>query len=108
MRLTRLACRACTALAMARYVLPVPAGPIPNTTVLASIASTYSFWPTDLGLMVRPRLDRMFIVSTSAGRSTVAAVRMEMARFPGSAVSGWDRWGEVGVWLCRRLVWRDV
>ena len=31
---------ACTALAIARYVLPVPAGPMPNTIVLSSIAST--------------------------------------------------------------------
>ncbi len=40
MRLTRLACSAWTALAIARYVLPVPAGPMPNVIVLASIAST--------------------------------------------------------------------
>ncbi len=40
MRLTCLACNACTAFATARYVLPVPAGPMPKTMVLASIAST--------------------------------------------------------------------
>ncbi|SHX17623.1 Uncharacterised protein [Mycobacteroides abscessus subsp. abscessus] len=38
--MTCLLCKALTALAIARYVLPVPAGPIPNTMVLASIAST--------------------------------------------------------------------
>src|SRR6185437_12258749 len=40
MRLTCLVCRALTALAIARYVLPVPAGPTPKTMVLASMAST--------------------------------------------------------------------
>ena len=39
-RLTSFCCSAWTALAIARYVLPVPAGPIPKITVLASIAST--------------------------------------------------------------------
>ena len=40
MRVTCLVCSAWTALAMARYVLPVPAGPTPKTIVLASMAST--------------------------------------------------------------------
>jgi len=39
-RLTSLACSALTALAMARYVFPVPAGPMQNTIVCSSIAST--------------------------------------------------------------------
>ena len=39
-RLIFLLCSACTALATAKYVFPVPAGPIPKTTVFASIAST--------------------------------------------------------------------
>ena len=40
MRCTLRSCSACTALAIARYVLPVPAGPMPNVTVCRSIAST--------------------------------------------------------------------
>ena len=37
---TRRLLRASTALAIARYVFPVPAGPIPKVTVFSSIAST--------------------------------------------------------------------
>ncbi len=44
---------------------------MPNTMVLASIASTYRFWFNVFGRIVRPRLDRMFRVRTSAGRSAV-------------------------------------
>ena len=40
-RLTRLASRYATACAIARYVLPVPAGPTPNTMSICSIASRY-------------------------------------------------------------------
>ena len=40
MRATSRSCSAATASAIARYVLPVPAGPMPNVTVLARIAST--------------------------------------------------------------------
>ena len=36
-------------MAMARYVLPVPAGPMPKVTSWARIASTYFFCPTVLG-----------------------------------------------------------
>src|SRR6516225_7538031 len=68
-RVTSLACSAFTALAMARYVLPVPAGPMQNTIVWLSIASTYRFWFTVLGRTMRPRADRMSRGSTSAGRT---------------------------------------
>ena len=46
----------------------MPAGPTPKTIVWLSMASTYFFWLAVLGLMVRPRPDRMFIDRTSAGR----------------------------------------
>jgi hypothetical protein len=46
---------AATASAIARYVLPVPAGPIPNVTVQARIASTYAFWVTVFGAIFLPR-----------------------------------------------------
>ena len=39
-RFTFFDCSACTALAIARYVLPVPAGPMPNEIVCLSIDST--------------------------------------------------------------------
>ena len=45
-------------MAVARYVLPVPAGPMPKVIVLLRMASTYSFWFTvrgpDLAAAVRP------------------------------------------------------
>ena len=75
MRLTCLACSACTAFAMARYVLPVPAGPMPKTTVWLSMASTYRFWFSDLGRTVRPRLETIPRLRTSAGRSEVSVLR---------------------------------
>ena len=46
---------AATASAIARYVLPVPAGPIPNVTVHARIASTYAFCVTVFGAIFLPR-----------------------------------------------------
>ena len=46
---------AATASAIARYVLPVPAGPIPKVTVHLRIASTYCFWVTVLGAIFLPR-----------------------------------------------------
>lgn len=86
MRLTRLFCRAFTAFAIARYVLPVPAGPMPKTMVCLSIASTYRFWLTVFGRMVRPREDRMSRDRTSAGRS-VAIRSMWMLRSTASGDS---------------------
>ena len=49
--------------------MPVPAGPMPKMIVCLSIDSTYRFWFSVFGRIVRPRLDRMFSDSTSAGRS---------------------------------------
>ena len=49
MRPTCLPKNACTAMAVARYVLPVPAGPMPKVMVLLRMASTYSFWLTVRG-----------------------------------------------------------
>ena len=52
---TCLLLNAATARHTARYVLPVPAGPTPNTTVLFLTASTYCFCPTVLHLICLPR-----------------------------------------------------
>ena len=46
---------------------------MPKTIVCRSIASTYRFWFSVLGRIVRPRLDRMLRLSTSAGRSASPA-----------------------------------
>ena len=54
-----------TASAIARYVLPVPAGPIPNVTVAARIASTYRFWFTVFGVMFLPRWRQTMSSKTS-------------------------------------------
>ncbi|OUD85724.1 hypothetical protein BC477_15055 [Clavibacter michiganensis subsp. michiganensis] len=64
-RSTSLRCSAWTAFAMARYVLPVPAGPMPNTMVFSSMACTYCFWPCVFGRTVRPRDCTMASLSTS-------------------------------------------
>src|SRR2546426_285676 len=53
MRFTRLASRAEMAMATARYVLPVPAGPMPNTISYFSMASRYRRWLTLFGCTVR-------------------------------------------------------
>ena len=44
------------AIAIARYVLPVPAGPSPNTIILSLIASMYFFCPSVFGLMGFPEI----------------------------------------------------
>ncbi len=88
-RLTFLAWSACTALAIARYVLPVPAGPMPKVIVCLSIESTYRFWFSVFGRIERPRLLRMFRLSTSAGRSVVSARSMWSTRSTVSTVTPW-------------------
>src|SRR3954449_13354857 len=55
MRPTCLSLRAATASAIARYVFPVPAGPIPNVTVERRIASTNCFCVTVFGAIFFPR-----------------------------------------------------
>ena len=79
MRFTSRDCSACTALAIAKYVLPVPAGPIPKMTVFASIASTYFFWFMVLGRIVVPRVDRMLADRERAG-SFSSSVSIPMRR----------------------------
>ena len=49
--------------------MPVPAGPMAKTIVCESMASTYRFWFSVFGRIVRPRADRMSSVSTSSGRA---------------------------------------
>ena len=62
---------------------------MPKTIVFWSIASTYFFWFSVFGRMVRPRLLRMLRLSTSAGRSCVSVRSMPMERSTVSAVSPW-------------------
>ncbi len=54
MRLTCCARNAVTAIATARYVLPVPAGPTPIVTVFFRMLSQYAFWPTVFGFTGLP------------------------------------------------------
>src|SRR5215208_531804 len=54
MRFTLRSISADTAIAIARYVLPVPAGPMPNTMSFERIASTYCFCATPFGEICRP------------------------------------------------------
>ncbi len=67
---------------------------MPKTIVFLSIASTYRFWLRVLGRMVRPRLERMFWVSTSAGVSGPSplpfalALSMAIERSTASSVIG--------------------
>src|SRR6266545_4806611 len=60
-----------------------------NRTVCWSIASTYRFWPSVFGRMVRPRRDRMLRVRTSAGRSVVPSESMPTVRRTASSVRVW-------------------
>ncbi len=67
---------------------------MPKTMVCLSIASTYRFWFSVLGRMVRPREDRMFCVSTWAGVSWPSlspfslALSMAIERSTASSVIG--------------------
>ena len=54
MRLTSRALKAFTAMATARYVLPVPAGPTPKVTAFLTMAPIYAFWPNVFGRTGRP------------------------------------------------------
>ena len=66
---------AATASAIARYVLPVPAGPIPKVTVWLRIASTYCFWFTVFGAIRLPRWRQ----TTSSSASRIALGLVERA-----------------------------
>ena len=62
MRSTSLFLSATTAMATARYVLPVPAGPMPKVSVFFLIASTYFFCPSVLHLTCRP----LYVMATTS------------------------------------------
>ena len=66
--------------------MPVPAGPMPKTTVCLRMASTYFFWPTVLGLMERPRLVRTESPKTTEGLAVPSPRMMSMERPTVSAV----------------------
>ncbi len=66
---------------------------MPKITVCLSMASTYRFWLSVLGRMVRPREERMFWVRTSAGVSSgpvpsSLALSMAIERSTASSVIG--------------------
>ena len=69
---TFFALNAATAFATARYVFPVPAGPIPKTTGFFSIASTYFFCPIVLHLIFFPVAVTATTPSNSASASSVS------------------------------------
>lgn len=60
-RLTSCFLNASIAIAIARYVFPVPAGPTPNTIILLRISSTYFFCPTVFGFTGFPEIVRQMI-----------------------------------------------
>ena len=67
MRCTSRLRNARTAIAMARNVLPVPAGPIANTSGLRSIASTNARWPAVRGRISRPRWVATTVFGSACG-----------------------------------------
>src|SRR5213594_2677658 len=68
MRRTRLRARASTAIATARYVFPVPAGPMPITISCCAIACRYSRCPAVFAWITRRRPGRMILYSPSGVR----------------------------------------
>ena len=83
-RLTSRRERAAVAIAIARNVLPVPAGPIPKVTVERRMASTYFFWLTDLGATRRLRWRHTVSSSTRAGDSLDSSTRVTASIVAGS------------------------
>ena len=77
------------AFAIARYVFPQPAGPIPKVIVFVSIASTYFFWFEVLGRIVFPLLLRILRDKTSAGCSVGFWFTIPTERLTMSAVKFW-------------------
>ncbi|CAB4790613.1 unannotated protein [freshwater metagenome] len=75
---TSLVWSACTAIATASQLLPVPAGPIPNVMTFWRIASTYRFWPAVLGRTGFPFAPRINCsVSTALGRWSSSTMSIE-------------------------------
>src|SRR5881392_1224632 len=68
MRRTRLRARASTAIATARYVFPVPAGPMPITMSCCAIACRYSRCPAVFAWITRRSPGRMILYSPSGVR----------------------------------------
>ena len=66
MRRTRLRASASTAIATARYVFPVPAGPMPTTITCCMIVRTYSRCPGVFAWITRRRPGRMILYSPGA------------------------------------------
>ena len=74
---TSLFLKASTAMATARYVLPVPAGPTPKTSSYSFRAWTYFFWPRVLHLICLPRAVR---ATTSPMISEIRSAFPSLAR----------------------------
>src|SRR5215210_476466 len=79
--------RAATASAIARYVFPVPAGPIAKVTVWSRIASTYCFCMTVFGAIFLPRWRQ----TTSSNTSRMSSAS-SIARTTAPTVSGPISW----------------
>src|SRR6266508_921440 len=83
MRLTSRSAIAATASAIARYVLPVPAGPIANVIVHLRIASTYAFWLTVFGVICVPRWGQTTSSKTSRGSCAASIAARTASTVPG-------------------------
>src|SRR4051812_12460854 len=86
-RITRLTSpreRAAAAIATARKVLPVPAGPIPKVIVCLRIESTYPFWLTVFGAIRVLRCCQMTSSRISAGLSCWSSAPVTASIVPGA------------------------
>src|SRR3954453_3522870 len=76
--------RAAAAIATARKVLPVPAGPIPKVIVCLRIESTYPFWLTVFGAIRVLRCCQMTSSRISAGLSCASSAPVTASIVPGA------------------------
>ena len=74
-----------------RQVLPEPAGPIPKTTVLSSMACTYSDWPTVFGRTALPRRLTMSAASAAETDCGASTATMSMVCLTVSVDTAWPR-----------------
>ncbi len=74
-RLTFFAISADTAIATARYVLPVPAGPSPKVMSPCSIASTYFLWLGERGCTIRFTPAERCLPESTSDFSVTAGIR---------------------------------
>ncbi len=80
----------CTARHTARYVLPVPAGPMPKVTSLFLMQSTYRFWPIVLHLMGLPLAVTAMVPEESLSMSPALPSRASSNRYSTLPLSGFS------------------